>query len=129
MIKKATAKNYIMNAIWDYILKYDNAEEGGIDYFLIEESASKLVKEYVPDWDEQPDLLPYWACIFEWILIHKSSLVGNDDFNTIEVRYRDAIASLKEIGDRRNNKIKDISVVKKMFLTGKSKYHKWVDFL
>ena len=123
-ITKEIAKDYVINSIWKYV------EDKNVDYFNIRDSAVSILQQYVPCWSGSVDLLPFWACIFNWILAHKVSNIGATDLQMIEVRYKNALESLEKIGlNYCKEKKYSKDSLKNLFVIGKSKHHKWVDFV
>ena len=132
MIIRDKAQHYIAPAIWEYIEKGDNDEKGGINYLLIEASATAMLKNIVPCWKETADLLPQWACIFEWIMLGKANKINTDYYNNISIRYNTAMEYLKQIADEYCMRMQDVDsseAIKKLFHIGKSVHHPRVDFL
>ena len=104
-----------------------------MDYLTISQSATAMVQNLVPCWTGTNDLLPQWACMFEWILYNRANKI-NDKYNMAIVtsRYNDAIAYLKEIAETYCLNKQDAgnkNILENMFQIGQSVHHPRVDFL
>ena len=132
MVYRHIAQNYIAKPVWEYIEQGDKDAPDGIDYLTIEATTTSMVKLIVPCWRESRDLLSQWACIFEYILLSRANKINTEYFAQITIRYKDAVAFLKEISEDyclRKREAVSNNVVKSLFSVDKSINHPRVDFL
>ena len=91
-----------------------------------------MLKSIVPCWRETADLLPQWACIFEWIMLNRANKINTEYNANITIRYNTAMEYLKEISEDYCSRMKQTDsndAFKKLFHIGKSINHPRVDFL
>ena len=99
MVLYEVAYHYISNVIWD-CLYFDKScpVSDKLYYNSISDSSTGIIHTFCPCWDGSLDLMPYWACIFEWICYSRANIMGVE-FSSIESRYNDAISYLTSIKD------------------------------